>query len=186
MDNNKAIVERFLAKDENFISKIYRENKSVFVGYFKNHYSASEESVLEIYQESMYIMYRKFKAGGSLTSKLSVFLIGIGKNLLKEEFRNGEKKEAYKRENQMSDEDEFHSSEIGDRKAELVMKIVAKLTEPCKSILEYFYWQKLKFPEILNRIKSFKNIDALKTYKYKCMQRMKKQLTEAFTSEGLM
>jgi DNA-directed RNA polymerase specialized sigma24 family protein len=186
MENNADIVERILEKDEKFIGEIYLENKSIFIGYFKNHYNTTEDHLHELYQEAMYIMFRKVKSGGGITSKLSVFLIGIGKNLMKESFRNTEKRENMKKEDYANDEEDSDSNEIGDRKAELVIKYVGKLTEPCKSILEYFYWKKLKLPEILKRMKTFKNVDSLKAYKYNCMQRLKTRLSDAFTQAGLI
>ncbi len=186
MENNAYIVERILAKDEKFICEIYLENKSIFIGYFKNHYNTTEDHLHELYQEAMYIMFCKVKSGGVITSKLSVFLIGIGKNLLNESFRNTEKRGNMKNEDHTNDEEDIDSNEIGDRKAELVIKYVGKLTEPCKSILEYFYWKKLKLPEILKRMKTFKNVDSLKAYKYNCMQRLKTRLSDAFTQAGLI
>lgn len=186
MENSSAIVERILAKDEKFIGEIYIENKSIFIGYFKNHYSTTEDHIQELYQEAIYIMFRKFKAGGMLTSKLSVFLIGIGKNLMMENYRDVEKATIIKNENHSNYTEDSNSFEIGDRKAELVMKYVARLKEPCKSILEYFYWEKLKLPEILKKMKTFKNVDSLKAYKYNCMQRLKTQLSDAFTKAGLI
>jgi DNA-directed RNA polymerase specialized sigma24 family protein len=186
MENNLAIVERILAKDEKFIGEIYLENKSIFIGYFKNHYNTPEDHLHELYQEAMYIMFRKVKAGGLITSKLSVFLIGIGKNLIKESFRNGEKRGKLIIEDHSNEAEDSDINEIGDQKIDLVIKHVGKLTEPCKSILEYFYWKKLKLPEILKRMKTFKNVDSLKAYKYNCMQRLKTRLSDAFTQAGLI
>ena len=48
-----------------------------------------------------------------------------------------------------------------------------KIGDPCKMLLEKFYFEGLKLDELLGIMK-YANKDTLKTKKYKCIQRLKK------------
>ena len=50
---------------------------------------------------------------------------------------------------------------------------MAKIGEPCKSLLEAFYINKKQMQEIAHEFK-YTNADNAKTQKYKCLVRLKK------------
>jgi hypothetical protein len=52
-------------------------------------------------------------------------------------------------------------------------KAMAKIGEPCKSLLEAFYINKKQMQEIALEFK-YTNADNAKTQKYKCLVRLKK------------
>ena len=73
----------------------------------------------------------------------------------------------------VSVEDELDVHE--KRNADLIVmeSALAKIGEPCKSLLEAYYLQKKSMPEIADFF-GYTNADNAKTQKYKCLVRLKK------------
>jgi RNA polymerase sigma factor (sigma-70 family) len=150
--------------------------------------SFDKEMAEDYYQEAFYIMYCKVKDGklSKLTSKISTLLIGIGKNLILNDARRKDMVSDKDDETILDDEFERKENELESQtKQEIVRNVVRLLTEPCKTILELFYWSRLRYSEMLKKIKTFKNTNSLKAQKRKCMKRLEEKLKSAFKAADL-
>ncbi len=73
----------------------------------------------------------------------------------------------------ISIEDEFETHEKRNSDFILMEHALNKIGEPCKSLLEAYYFQKKNMPEIAVAF-GYTNADNAKTQKYKCLVRLKK------------
>ena len=59
-----------------------------------------------------------------------------------------------------------------EKKIQSIDKALEEMGEPCKSIIELFYFQKLNWKQISQHL-NYKNADTVKNIKYKCIQKLK-------------
>lgn len=181
---NQAIIDFIRSKNEREIKNLYDKNKPPFINYFRKYYFISNDEITEMYQESFYTAYSKIRDGYPLTGKLDALLIGIGKNLYRDEIirisKNVPLEEAY------GQCDENSSIDLDETKQDLIRKAVEKLAEPCKTILRKYYHEKIKYQELVMEMKNYKNINVLKVQKHKCIQYLKKAILEAFKKMELI
>ena len=179
---NRAVIAAIHEKDEKTIKKLYLENKKPFTAYFQKHYSIPKDIIGEMYQESYYIAYCKIKEGYELTGKLSALLIGIGKNLYRTEHKRIKVITPIDATTENLD-NQYVDTAI--EKQNIVRQQVLKLTEPCKTILINLYYHQLKYKEMIKEMENYKNINTLKSQKYKCIQSLKKRVLEGFEKAEL-
>ena len=65
-------------------------------------------------------------------------------------------------------------------KLAIISDYIGKMTERCLEILSRFLYEEKKYETILLELPTYSSIDALKTQKYKCMQRLKIVSTELY------
>jgi RNA polymerase sigma factor (sigma-70 family) len=65
-----------------------------------------------------------------------------------------------------------------DRKETIVRQVVKLLTEPCKTILDLFYFKELSLKEMIGKVNGYTSVDALKTKSYKCKKGLETELRE--------
>lgn len=63
---------------------------------------------------------------------------------------------------------------------EAISACLAVMSERCRQILTGFYYEEKKLEELLDEFDSFKSKDALKTTKYKCLERLKKSSRDLY------
>jgi RNA polymerase sigma factor (sigma-70 family) len=70
-------------------------------------------------------------------------------------------------------EEDIEEHEKRDEEFMILEKAVGSLGEPCKSLIEAFYFQKKNMQEIASQF-GYTNADNAKNQKYKCLMRLKK------------
>ena len=130
---------------------------------------------MEFYQATILIFYDNIVTGKlkTLTVSLKTYLFAIGKNKWRE----------YERfKHRITSKSEFASWHIisdsesngeDDLKLSQIKNGLEKLGDPCRSLLEAFYYQGLKLDDIVISM-GYKSKEAARTGKYKCMQRLRK------------
>ena len=63
-----------------------------------------------------------------------------------------------------------------DRQETIVRQVVKQLTEPCKTILDLFYFKELSLKEMIGKVSGYTTVDALKTKSYKCKKSLESDL----------
>ena len=71
--------------------------------------------------------------------------------------------------------DQVDTSELIEREATLVLveQSLEQLGEPCKSLLELYYYDKMTMEDIAETL-NYKNAATAKNLKYKCLNRLRK------------
>ena len=182
MMTDQQIIDGFRNNDRKIINGFYAANKGVFLNHFRNTYGKADEYLLDLYQDANVILWENIQKGklGKMTSTLTTYLFAVGKYKM---MANDRKFKEMTTEMDLqnldlvdSDAEEMEEKEEKERKID---EIVSKMTYPCSDILRMHYWEKLSGEEIAIQMK-YASTDAVKTQKYKCMQKLKQAVMAVF------
>lgn len=168
----------YIRENENqALSDIYDEHRSSFIGWVQNKSNCSRDEAVEIFQVSIVILYENVKSGKLATlDNVKSYLFTIGKNKMMEHFRKIKKNQSQEIDDKVllksAVTEEF---ELTDKKEEVfkISDALKQLGNPCKKLLENFYFRKMSLEEISIEMQ-YKNTDTVKTKKFKCIQRLRK------------
>ncbi len=173
--HENALLEGLATEDRSCIERIYRENYSMVQTYILNN-NGSAEDAADIFQEAMIVLFEKSKSGSfELKCQLKTFIYSICRRLwlkkLQQLQRYGRQADDLEEITPVEEELETHEKRQADF---LIMEnAMAKIGEPCKSLLEAYYIQKKQMQQIATEF-GYTNADNAKTQKYKCLVRLKK------------
>jgi RNA polymerase sigma-70 factor (ECF subfamily) len=169
-------IEAIRSGNNTYITAIYQEYRQPFISWIKNEFNCSEDDAIEFFQTAVVILYDNIISGKltELNSNIKTYLFGIGKNKAHEWLRHKQKQGSsvddlliqYIQEDAPgTDEAEFADNL---RKVETGMNA---LGEPCRTLLQLFYYYKASMREICEKLE-YKNEDTAKNQKYKCLKRL--------------
>lgn len=168
----------YIRENENrALSEIYDDHRSSFLGWVQKNSNCSRDEALEIFQVSIVILYENVMSGKlSKLDNVKSYLFTIGKNKMMEHFRKLKKTQH----DQIDDKMLLRSAVVEEfeieKEQEKVFNIsnaLKQLGDPCKTLLENFYFRKMSLEEISVEMQ-YKNTDTVKTKKFKCIQRLRK------------
>lgn len=164
--------------DPKVMQEVYHRYKAEFITWMISQYSCQRLEALEIYHDSLLTMSNKAQNGklDDLQSSLKTYIYGVAKNKYREYLRKNKKNHS------------LLVQEIPDRKDEvidtsqedsinLVEKCLESLGDPCKSILELYYYHEMSMQDISEQMR-YKNRNTVKNMKYKCLLRLKELFGE--------
>ena len=160
----------------NFLYKKYYAGVQKMV--LKN--SGDESDAKDIYQDAVIVFYKKMQETNfELTCAVSTYLFSVSRNLWFKKLRNRGKEIAFDfsdSESFIDIQDEQELPEEGNSPSEeLAIQTLKNLGDPCKTILEQFYFYKKSMKDIAQLL-NYKNEKSAKNQKYKCMQRLQKAM----------
>jgi RNA polymerase sigma-70 factor (ECF subfamily) len=180
---DRQIIEGLRNNDSHVIGQFYNQNRKVFINYFRTTYGKTDDDYLkELYQDSCVSVWENAKMGklNKMTSTLTTYLFAVGKYKMMAHDRKYKEMTTeldLQRLNLVdSDAEEMEEKEEKERKID---EIVGKMTYPCSDILRMHYWEKLSGEEIAVQMK-YASADAVKSQKYKCMQKLKQAVMAVF------
>ncbi len=163
------------------IKILYKEYPKIRLFLLKE--GGSDEMIQELFNDSLVLLIEKVSSPSfELTSKLSTFLTGINRFLLKNELR--------KKSSQTFISSEFLSSSLEgleqleydfekEEKLKMVDSILDTIQERCKQILHFFYFEKRSMDFIAEKM-GFSSVQSAKTQKYKCLEKAHQLANESF------
>jgi len=175
IEQETFLLKGLAANDTEAIETIYRDNFSAIKSYIIKNNGYTDDA-LDVFQEAMIVLFEKVKSGSfTLSCQLQTYLYSICRRLwlkkLQKQNRFNPSVETIEEIVPVEDDLEFHEKKNNDF---LFMEsALAKIGEPCKSLLEAFYLEKKTMPEIAEAF-GYTNADNAKTQKYKCLVRLKK------------
>ncbi len=164
--------------DPKVMQEVYHRYKAEFITWMISKYSCQRQEALEIYHDSLLTMSDKAKDGklDDLKSSLKTYIYGVAKNKYKEYLRKN-KKSLLLSEREVPD----RRDEVVDLPEQATLDLVAEclesLGDPCKSILELYYFHEMSMQEIGDQMR-YKNRNTVKNMKYKCLLRLKELFGE--------
>jgi RNA polymerase sigma factor (sigma-70 family) len=181
-----AIVRTLYATDDLLIEGIKLDRNDALEVLYKQYYASvqhlvianngSEQDAKDIYQETIIIVYEKFRYGNTVLScSLKTFIYSIARNLWLKKLNSVHKKSI-----SIDDKDSF--LDLGDDMQQAqnnehlysqIEKAMDTLGEPCRSLIEDFYLKGLNISGITEKY-AYNNSDTAKTQKYKCLMRLKR------------
>ena len=174
ISRDRALLNGLSKNRHEDIETIYAENFGAIQSYVLNN-SGSFDDASDIFQEAMVVLYEKSRDRNfTLTSQLKTFLYSICrrlwlKRLQQHRFHLSESDIG----EVVSVDDEIELKEQLDNDYEQMENAMRHLGEPCKSLLEAFYYHKKAMSEIAEEF-GYTNADNAKNQKYKCLMRLKK------------
>ncbi len=159
------------------LTRIYQEYRTEFIAWAMKTYGCSADEAKDSYQNAIIIVYENVVNGKltELNSSAKTYLFAVGKNKIRELKRQEHKKDTLDLVPDLPIEEEL---EAFDAEAlELAQKSLEQLGEPCKSLLQEFYYHKSTMTQIMEKL-GYKNEDTAKNQKYKCLVRLRKIYNE--------
>jgi len=170
--------------EEEFIEGVRQDNRQIMNRLYKLHFpmvlhfistnNGTEDEAKDVYQEAFMILYEHLhNPDFQLNCKIKTYIYSVCRRLW---LKNLYKKNKFLGKIEdfedfiLIDEEEQVDTEIQFSQMEEALK---KLGEPCRTILEDYYIQKLSMNQIAEKM-GYTNADNAKTQKYKCLNRLKK------------
>ena len=174
-EQEQILLKGLAQNDKNSVEKIYRENYSTIQSFVLNN-NGSVDDARDIFQEAMIVLYEKSRlASFSLNCQIKTYVYSICRRLwlkrLQQLGKFGTNVESLEEIIPVEEEIEDHEKRNVD--FVLMEHAMAKIGEPCKSLLDAYYLQKKNMQEIATEF-GYTNADNAKTQKYKCLVRLKK------------
>ncbi len=164
----KAAAERIYETNFRSISSMILQNKG------------QHEDAADIFQEAIIVLYQKLNQPDfSLQCQIGTYLFSVSKNLwLKRLHKSGKYILPIDDAEELVDvSDDLSLHEEKESRFLAMEKAMAKMGEPCKSLLHAFYIESKPMQQIAAEF-GYTNADNAKTQKYKCLVRLKKMFFE--------
>ena len=166
------ILTKIREQDSGTLTAIYKEVYPMVEKYVRDN-SGSAIEAQDVFQDAMYLLIKKVAdVNFQLTSKVSTFLFGIGKNLwLKKLTKKKLDTKNYQSEIEFNEVQEDDYLKLARTKK--MKQCIEKLGEPCRTIIVEFYFLKASMQELAEKL-NYTNANNAKNQKYKCFVRLKK------------
>ncbi|MFM1858476.1 MAG: hypothetical protein RLZ05_1536 [Bacteroidota bacterium] len=161
--------------DRKSIELIYKSHFNMIQTLVINN-SGSIDDARDIFQEALVVLYEKVRMGSfELNCQLKTYLYSVCKRLWLKRLQQSSRYVAadMEVESTVSVEEDITVHEKRDADYELMNKAIGSLGEPCKSLLEAYYINKMNMQDIASQF-GYTNADNAKNQKYKCLMRLKK------------
>ncbi|MEO6548177.1 MAG: sigma-70 family RNA polymerase sigma factor [Ferruginibacter sp.] len=174
-EQEQALLKGLSQNDKISIETIYRENYKSIQSFVLNN-NGSVDDARDIFQEAMIVLYEKSGLPSfALNCQIKTYLYSICRRLWLKRLQQMGKfsTQVESLEETIPVEEEIEDHEKKNDDFILMDHAMAKIGEPCKSLLDAYYLQKKNMQEIATEF-GYTNADNAKTQKYKCLVRLKK------------
>jgi RNA polymerase sigma factor (sigma-70 family) len=174
---DKEKISAIRLRNEYLTGEIYSLYRNEFFFFLKNRLWKDQEVILDIYQDAFMVLCNKIYEdklnADNLTSGLKTYLFGVGIKIA----YNVNRKNAHFQEKDLKSIQDIPDDEsgLGEENEKIIQTAVNEMGEPCHTILIKQYWEGKSGEEIAAEM-NYKNKDAAKTQKYKCIQKLKSEL----------
>jgi RNA polymerase sigma-70 factor (ECF subfamily) len=173
--NEKVIIEEIKKGNRNQLANIYRAYRSEFIAWLSSKFECSRDEARDIYQIAILTLHENIvnEKLKHLNSSIKTYLFAIGKNKILES-KKAQNRFSYEIDPGELELEEINNWEQEDREQhlELMKSSVEKLGNPCKSLLELYYYHNMSLEAIAGQM-SYKNTATAKTLKFKCLGRLR-------------
>jgi RNA polymerase sigma-70 factor (ECF subfamily) len=176
MQNSTNVQELYRREGEALFARLYRDQRAVFIQWASKNFGCEDEDALEVFQESMLVLYQKIQTREliEIRSSVKTYLFAVGRNLLLKQF------EKRKRTKLMDELPEVAVSfierqeELSDRQIQ-VQEALSMLGASCREVLHLFYYRNYAVEAIANQL-NFNSEEVVRSKKYKCLKQLRKIL----------
>ena len=173
---NEQVLLKGLAKnDAKSVEIIYKNNFNMVQSFILNN-NGTYDDARDIFQEAMIVLYENVKSETFvLTCQIKTYLYSICRRLwLKRlQYSNRFTAQAESVEDTVSVDEDLEQQEKRNSDFAIMERALGSLGEPCKSLLEAYYFEKKDMADIALTF-GYTNADNAKNQKYKCLIRLKK------------
>lgn len=167
------LIRQLATGDEGAWRRLYEDMRSPFRLFFIRYGAMSPDDALGLYQEAMVVLHRNCTMGkiqAPLKSSIKTYLFGIGKVLLK---KNGTDTRQWDDDiPELPVEPEVESRENQRASASLVQRLLDKVGEPCKRLLELAFIHGYAMNAIAEELE-LPSAGAARKRKFDCLKKMR-------------
>lgn len=178
-NTDETIINGIRCSDDDAFRHLYKVSYPVIRGMIIQN-SGTEEDADDVFQEAVIIFYEKIKNGTlTLTCGITTFLYSVSRNLWLKNLKRKSFQVSFTETHEsveFSDDGAMERENTLSENQKKVMQALQKLGDPCKSILTYFYFERLSMEKIAEAL-GYTNADNAKNQKYKCLKRLKAIIT---------
>ncbi len=175
IERDQELLQGLAANDDKSLETIYLENFPMVARMVLQN-NGSTDDARDIFQEAMIVLYEKVQEGDFiLSSRLKTFLYAVCRRLWLKKLQGNSWQGPINEEVEETTavEDTLEAHEEKDQQFKKMEASMAKIGEPCKTILEDYYIHRKNMQEIAERF-GYTNAENAKNQKYKCLMRLKK------------
>jgi RNA polymerase sigma factor (sigma-70 family) len=171
----QEILQKLIINDTEVAKLLYKQHYPLIHTLVINNNGDIDEAK-DVFQEAMIVLYEKAKNPEfDLQCKISTYLYSVARRIWLKKLQNKAAKYTINDniEETVAVEDDMEHHENQNKQFELMHDALAKIGEPCKSLLEAYYFGKQHMNDIAAQF-GYTNADNAKNQKYKCLIRLKK------------
>jgi RNA polymerase sigma-70 factor (ECF subfamily) len=186
--NNHSLIERIKREDgEQVLKEIYKQYRNEFLQWVIRNHDCTIEEAKDLFQQTILTFYENIVNGKTveINVHMKTYIFGIAKNKLMEMLRGRKAGGRFddlhlEMEEDTADGQDAYAHDY-DTKLSTIEQYLRKVGDPCKTILEYYYYHKKSMQDIAELL-DYKNSETVKNLKYKCIMRLRKLLSTSGTA----
>lgn len=172
------LIQRVKMQDNEALHYLYKSNYPSILHFIKTN-NGNEQDAKDVYQEAFIIFIENLqKEDFALNCRAQTYIYSICRKKWLKQLSSKGRYGFLDEQEDITDpgyEDDFE----GEKQIESMKDALLKLGEPCKGLIEGFYFQKLSMQDISSKF-GYTNADNAKNQKYKCLVRLKKLFFEHY------
>ena len=174
-----SLLDKLAMGDESTFEQVYELYREPFVKWVLHKYGVDEDEAIDIFQDAVISLYEN-ALGGRLKNEsgLKSYLFVIGRNILINRLKKNKRMvstDAFPHLRNTVLHQELIAYEEVSEETLKVSKLLLQLGEPCKSILEYYYFHNWSMEDIALRLE-YNSPDVAKTQKSRCVKRFRRMM----------
>lgn len=179
-NSDPLILESIRNGEKAQLENLYKAHKQEFINWVTGKYSCGNEEAKDAFQFAIITLYENLRSRRitELNSSIKTYLFSIGKHKILEQYKASVRYSLKFEEETVEIEDiNKWDNELYEESLQKVEKCLDKLGEPCKTLLQLYYYHGMSMDEIAERMQ-YKNRLTSKNLKYKCINRLRKIFNE--------
>ena len=170
----KNILKNIRAGSKKDLEGIYIKYREEFVCWIVNRHNLSIDDAKDIYQLTILLFYENIvnEKLTKLKSTIKTYLFAVGKNKAREFNRHTNKSRKINNNRLPAEKNTVEEAEEREKLLNVSEKSLAILGDPCKTLLEHYYFHKKSMADISSQM-GYKNENTAKNQKYKCLLRLR-------------
>ncbi|MCH5687835.1 sigma-70 family RNA polymerase sigma factor [Niabella sp. W65] len=176
LEQEISLLKGLARNDKKSVEMIYGQNYNLVQALVINNNGTADDAK-DIFQEAMMVLYDKARSGSfELNCQIRTYLYSVARRLWLKKLNQSNRHTADfddTNETQIAVDNDVVEHEQKDAEFEMMHAAISTLGEPCKSLLEAFYFKNRSMQEIAEDF-GYTNAENAKTQKYKCLMRLKK------------
>ena len=167
--------------DRKFLQQLYEQYRQEFGQWAIKRYNIDEDMIGEIYQRTFIALYYNIKNEKltTLNSSIKTYLFAIGKNQIRDYFKSASKLSVAGETEVDIDQLDNSILDMYDQSdmKETVKLLLEKIGEPCKTVLELFYFKHYSMDSIAVEL-DYKSEQIAAKRKFICLKQLRSLLEE--------
>jgi len=180
LNKNQVVLDSIRNGEKAQLEALYKSHKQAFISWVSGKYSCTGEDAKDAFQFAIITLYENLRTNRitQLNSSIKTYLFAVGKHKILEQ-QKASIKFTHKLNEDITELEDISKwdNDLYENSLKVMEKCLDQLGEPCKSLLQLYYYHGLSMDEIAERMEH-KNRLTSKNLKYKCINRLRKLFNE--------